>query len=132
MPPRSGSILAVASFLAFGALLVLFGANASELIATLGLDYEEFGRVGAMLSLGLGIGIICSGPIIDRFPRKPLYMAACAVVFAATTTLGPNSGYAALLLHTFAIGLVDETMLNIESLRMGLLVTSSMTPCAFR
>ena len=41
--PLRATILAVASFLAFGALLVLYGANASELIDTLELDYEQFG-----------------------------------------------------------------------------------------
>lgn len=115
MPPFRGSILAVASFLAFGALLVLYGANASELIETLELDYEEFGRVGAMLSLGLGVGIIIAGPLIDRLPRRPLFVAACSLVLAATTTLGPESSYAALLLHTVAIGFgagFYETVLN--------------------
>jgi len=115
VPPFRGSILAVASFLAFGALLVLYGANASELIETLELDYEEFGRVGAMLSLGLGVGIIVAGPLIDRLPRRPFFVAACSLVLAATTTLGPESSYAALLLHTVAIGFgagFYETVLN--------------------
>ena len=113
--PLRGTILAVASFLAFGALLVLYGANASELIETLGLDYEEFGRVGAMLSLGLGVGIIAAGPLVDRLPRRPLFLAACGLVLVATTTLGPDSSYGALLAHTVAIGFgagFYETVLN--------------------
>lgn len=115
MPPLRGTILAVASFLAFGALLVLYGANASELIETLELDYEQFGRVGAMLSLGLGVGIIVAGPLIDRFPRRPLFLAACSLVVVSTTTLGPGSTYGALLAHTVAIGFgagFYETVLN--------------------
>ena len=115
MPPLRGTILSIASFLAFGALLVLFGANASELIETLGLDYEEFGRVGAMLSLGLGVGIIAAGPLIDRLPRRPLYVTACSLVLVATTPLGPESSYGQLLLHTIAIGFgagFYETVLN--------------------
>lgn len=113
--PLRGMLLAVASFLAFGALLVLYGANASELIETLGLDYEEFGRVGAMLSLGLGVGIIVAGPLIDRFPRRPLFLGACGLVLVATTTLGPGTSYGALLAHTVAIGFgagFYETVLN--------------------
>ncbi|MEM9176478.1 MAG: MFS transporter, partial [Myxococcota bacterium] len=115
MPALRGTILAVASFLAFGALLVLYGANASALIETLDLDYEQFGRVGSMLSLGLGLGIMSAGPLIDRLPRRPLFIAACALVFTATTTLGPDSTYGQLLVQTVAIGFgagFYETVLN--------------------
>jgi hypothetical protein len=58
--------LAVASFLAFGALLVLYGANASEMIEALGLGYADLGLLGSCLSLGLGVGIVIAGP-----PRRP-------------------------------------------------------------
>lgn len=107
--------LAVASFLAFGALLVLYGANSSELIRQLGLDYADLGLLGSMLSLGLGVGIVVAGPISDRLPRRPLYVASCLVVLAATTTLGTATDYSALLLHTAAIGFgagFYETILN--------------------
>lgn len=109
------TVLAVASFLAFGALLVLFGANSSELIARLELDYVELGLLGSILSLGLGIGIVAAGPISDRLPRRPLYIASCFVVLAATTTLGAHTSYDALLFQTAAIGLgagFYETVLN--------------------
>lgn len=115
MPHNAGMALAVTSFLAFGALLVLFGANATELIEALGLDYGDLGLLGSMLSLGLGVGIVAAGPLIDRLPRRPLYLAACSVVMLATTTLGPETSYRALLLHTLAIGLgagFYETVLN--------------------
>lgn len=108
-------MLAVASFLAFGALLVLFGANATELIGRLELDYADLGLLGSMLSLGLGIGIVGAGPICDRLPRRPLYVAACLVVMGATLSLGAHTSYNALLLHTLGIGLgagFYETVLN--------------------
>ncbi len=107
--------LATASFLGFGALLVLFGANSSELIAALDLDYADLGLVGSMLSLGLGIGIVGAGPICDRFPRRPVYVAACLLVVGATTTLGAETSFRILLLHTLAIGVgagCYETVLN--------------------
>lgn len=113
--PLRATVLAVASFLAFGALLVLYGANASELIDTLALDYEQFGRVGAMLSLGLGFGIVVAGPLIDRLPRRPLFVAACSLVVVSTTTLDADTSYGALLAHTVAIGFgagFYETVLN--------------------
>lgn len=115
MPPIRGTTLAFASFLAFGALLVLYGANSIELLDALDLDYADLGLVGSMLSLGLGVGIVCAGPIIDRFPRRPLYVGACGLVVAACATLGPETSYAALLAHTLVIGFgagFYETVLN--------------------
>jgi FHS family glucose/mannose:H+ symporter-like MFS transporter len=107
--------LATASFLAFGTLLVLFGANATEIIVALDLDYAAFGLLGSMLSLGLGVGIVAAGPIADKFPRRPLYIASCLVVVVAATTLGPHTSYALLVVHMIAIGLgagFYETVLN--------------------
>ncbi len=108
--------LATASFLAFGTLLVLFGANATEIITDLGIDYADFGLLGSMLSLGLGVGIVIAGPIADRLPRRPLYIAACLLVIAAATTLGPHTSYLRLSLHMIAIGLgagFYETVLSV-------------------
>ena len=107
--------LAAASFLAFGALLVLFGANSGAIIEALELDYTRLGLLGSMLSLGLGIGIVAAGPIADRLPRRPLYVGSCLVVVAATLTLGPDETYLRLLLRMAAIGLgagFYETVVN--------------------
>jgi FHS family glucose/mannose:H+ symporter-like MFS transporter len=108
--------LATASFLAFGTLLVLFGANATEIMTSLDLDYADFGLLGSMLSLGIGIGIVIAGPIADRLPRRPLYMGSCVVVIAATTTLGPHTTYEGFIVHIIAMGLgagFYETVLNV-------------------
>ena len=107
--------LAVVSFLAFGALLVLFGANSTALIAHLDLDYSDLGLLGSMLSLGLGVGIIVAGPISDRLPRRPLYIISCLLVLVAATTLSADTDYRSLLLHTLVIGFgagFYETVLN--------------------
>lgn len=107
--------LSVASFLAFGALLVLFGSNGSELIKALGIGYADLGLVGSCLSLGLGVGIVLAGPLIDRLPRRPLYIAACACVLAACVSLGPHTRFDALLVHATLIGFgagFYETVLN--------------------
>jgi FHS family glucose/mannose:H+ symporter-like MFS transporter len=107
--------LATASFLAFGALLVLFGANSGAILEAMELDYAELGLLGSMLSLGLGVGIVVAGPIADRVPRRPLYVASCLVVFVATVTLGSGESYAGLLFRMTAIGLgagFYETVIN--------------------
>ncbi len=107
--------LAVASFLAFGALLVLYGANSSELIESLGLGYADLGLLGSCLSLGLGVGIVLAGPLVDRLPRRPLYVAACGCVTAACLLLGPETDFQSLLVYTVLIGFgagFYETVLN--------------------
>lgn len=107
--------LAVASFLAFGALLVLFGANASELIKALGIGYADLGLLGSCLSLGLGVGIVLAGPLVDRLPRRPLFVAACTCVLAACVSLGPETTFRGLLIQATLIGFgagCYETVLN--------------------
>ncbi|MEZ4282543.1 MAG: MFS transporter [Myxococcota bacterium] len=107
--------LALASFLAFGALLVLYGANSSELIEALGLGYADLGLLGSSLSLGLGIGIVIAGPLVDRLPRRPLFVGAGASVAAACLALGPGTEFRGLLAATIVIGFgagFYETVLN--------------------
>ena len=107
--------LAIATFLAFGTLLVLFGANATEIIASLDLDYADFGLLGSVLSIGLGTGIVAAGPASDRLSRRWLYIGSCLVVVVAATTLGPDTTYQRLIVHMIVIGLgagFYETVLN--------------------
>jgi len=107
--------LAIATFLAFGTLLVLFGANASEIITSLDLDYADFGLLGSVLSIGLGTGIVVAGPASDRLSRRWLYIGSCLVVIVAATTIGPDTTYQRLIVHMIVIGLgagFYETVLN--------------------
>jgi fucose permease len=107
--------LATASFFAFGALLVLFGANASDIIRELDLDYGNFGLVASMLSMGIGCGILCAGPAVDRLPRRPLFAISCGGVALTNFSLGPETGFTVLLVASFLIGFgagFYETLLN--------------------
>lgn len=107
--------IAVASFVAFGTLLVLFGANAAEISRALSLDYADLGLLGSMLSLGLGLGILGAGPLADRLPRRALFVSSCGVVLGATLLLGPETSYRELLVLMVAIGFgagFYETVLN--------------------
>jgi fucose permease len=107
--------LATAAFFAFGALLVLFGANASDIIRDLSLDYSDFGLVASMLSMGIGCGILCAGPLADRLPRRPLFFVSVGGVAVASFWVGPTTGYTTLLIVSFAIGFgagFYETLLN--------------------
>lgn len=81
-----GGLLAFgfATFLVFGACLVLLGASQAELARDLGLDFAATGLLGACFAFGIGAGSLGSGPLIDRFERRPLF---CAITLLAAVSL---------------------------------------------
>ena len=105
-----------AGFLLFGVLLVLVGASHADLAPSLGLDLEETGRLGASLLLGMGLGILAAGPLIDRLPRRPIFLVATLMTALALVTTSAEMGITRALAHVFFIGLgagVFETVLNV-------------------
>ncbi len=107
--------LAFAAFLLFGVMLVLVGANQAELARDLGIDLAGSGLLVSLLSVGLGVGVLGAGPIVDRLPRRPLFVAASLVAGAALLTVDRSMGIARAGLHLAAIGIglgIYETLLN--------------------
>ena len=68
--------LAHLGFLAFGTLLVVVGATQAALARGLGIGLQATGALAAAVSLGLGVGVVLAGPFVDRFARRPLFVAA--------------------------------------------------------
>ncbi len=103
--------LCFSAFFAFGAVLVLVGANQASLAAELGLDLAQSGLLASALALGLGVGVVAAGPLFDRFARRPLFVVSA--LLAAVALLGVEQGmsYARWLAHAtlagFGIGLYD-------------------------
>lgn len=98
-----------------GAALVLPGAAQPALAAALGLDLAASGLVASALSLGLGVGVVAGGPLADRLPRRPLFVAAAGLAALAGLALAAGGGFAAALAATAGIGLgmgIYETLLN--------------------
>jgi fucose permease len=107
--------LAAVAFLAFGVVLVLVGANQAELAAAYGLDLAGTGMLAAALSLGLGIGVAAAGPLVDRCPRRPLFVGAALLAAAALLAMGRQIGPwgAALALVCAGLGAgAYETLIN--------------------
>lgn len=103
-------------FLLFGVLLVLVGASHADLAPALGLDLEETGRLGASLLLGMGLGILAAGPLIDRLPRRPIFFVATLMAAVALLTTSGDMGLTRALAHMFFVGMgagVFETVLNV-------------------
>jgi YNFM family putative membrane transporter len=108
--------LAFAAFLLFGVMLVLVGANQAELARDLELDLAGSGLLVSLLSVGLGVGVLGAGPLVDRVARRPLFVAATLLAAAALLSIDRSMGLARAGLHLAAIGVglgVFETLLNV-------------------
>ncbi len=107
--------LALVAFFAFGVLLVLPGALQPAWSDAYALDLHRSGLLGSALAGGLGVGVAASGPVADRFARRPVFCAATAALGLALAGLGGAASYGALLAALAAIGLAAgcyETLLN--------------------
>jgi fucose permease len=107
--------VAMLGFGLFGAMLVLVGASQNELQAAFDLDLTETGMLGSAVVLGIGAGVLAGGPLVDRWPRRPLFFVAGALTGTGLCLLGPGQGLAAMVvllaLAGFGGGLY-ETILN--------------------
>ena len=104
-----------AAFLAFGVVLVLVGANQAELAAALHMDLASSGLLGAAVALGAGTGVTAAGPLVDRLPRRPLFVAALLVAAFALLTIHPGVGYWRAFGHLVLLGAgagFYDTLLN--------------------
>jgi fucose permease len=103
------------SFALLGAQLVVVGASQDALAAALGLDLSQTGLVGASLVLGLGIGVLAAGPLVDRFERRPLFLLAVVLSAVALCNVDSEMGFARAVVLVLLAGLgagLYETILN--------------------
>ena len=98
-------IFCFASYLCFGLVLILVGANQADLARSYALDFEHTGQLGSALALGIGIGVVGTGPLFDRLATKPLFVVALVLAAAALLSVDARAGFARLVLHLFAAGI---------------------------
>jgi fucose permease len=107
--------LAFAAFFAFGVALVIVGANQTALAGALQLDLAASGMLAASLSLGIGAGVLASGPLVDRARRGPLFVGASLGCALAAAGIGAGASFARVLACLAALGFClgfYETLLN--------------------
>jgi len=107
--------LGSAAFLLFGVVLVVLGACHDGLVRSLELDHSGFGLLGAALSAGIGFGVLAAGPLVDRYPRRPLFLASTLIVAAALGTVEAHMSLARAVAHVSLMGLgagIFDTLLN--------------------
>jgi fucose permease len=107
--------LGFAAFLLFGVMLVLVGASQAELARDLRLDLAGSSRLASFLAIGLGVGVAGAGPLVDRLPRRPLFVASALGAAAALLSVDTSMGLARASLLLAAVGIAlgaYETLLN--------------------
>ena len=92
-------------FMAFGLGLVLVGSNQAQLAEQLDIELAGSGMLTSALSLGLGVGVLAAGPLLDRYPAKPLFAASLLFTGMALVGIGHEHDYARWLLQLAAVGL---------------------------
>ncbi len=107
--------LALLAFFLFGALLVLPGALFGEFAAAFQLDLAQSGAVASALMIGIGLGVLGSGPLADRLPRRALFVVAALGCCAALGAAAFASSFTQLVLALGVLGAAAgcyETVLN--------------------
>jgi fucose permease len=108
-------VFAFVSFLAFGLVLVLVGANQAQLERDLSLSLAQSGLLSSALAIGLGVGVIGAGPLFDRFPRRPLFVGSLLLAAAALLLAERDMGFERWLAHLAVAGVgigAYDTLLN--------------------
>jgi len=102
-------------FSVFGVVLVLVGANQTDMARDLDLDLSRTGLLASALALGIGIGVVGAGPLYDRLPRRPLFALAMLLAGTALVSVGPGMGFTRWLLQLIVTGIgigAYDTLIN--------------------
>jgi len=104
-----------AAYFLFGIVLVVLGASQAEMARDLHLDLAHSGLLASALALGLGVGVVSAGPLFDRCPRRPLFVAAMLLTGAPLLTAGVELGFSRWLVLIGLAGVgagMYETLVN--------------------
>jgi MFS family permease len=93
------------AFFALGIVLVLLGVHQADMARDLALDLSASGLLGALLSLAFGVALTATGPLSDRVPRRPLFVAATALAGFALIAVDDGISHARLAAHLILLGL---------------------------
>ena len=81
----------------------------------LGLDLAQTGLLGSVVVLGIGVGVLIAGPLVDRFARRPLFLLSVLVTAISLGSVTATMGFRRAVVHALLAGLgggVYETILN--------------------
>jgi fucose permease len=111
-------VLGLTSFFTLGVILVLLGVDQAEMARDLSLNLADSGFLGAVLALGMGVGVTSAGPLMDRLPGRPLFVGACLLTSIALFSVRTDMSYARTVVHVALIGTGCggyDTVLNVAT-----------------
>lgn len=88
----------------FGLAFVVMGAVLPSLISKFGLDTSQASTVAGLLPIGILLGSVIFGPVIDRYGYKRLMIAATVVTVAGMELLAFCSSVYMARISIFVIG----------------------------
>jgi fucose permease len=89
----------------FGVAFVIMGAVLPSLIQKFGLDTAIASMLAGLLPLGVLLGSVVFGPVIDRFGYKSLIIISSIITVAGLEILAWSDGIAIIRFSIFLIGL---------------------------
>jgi fucose permease len=96
----------------FGILLVLIGANQADLSASLRIDLAQTGLLTAMLSTGLGLGILTGGKLVNHKRRRSIFLFFSAMIGISLLSVDEVMSYQRAITHIFFVGVGAGTCMT--------------------
>ncbi len=97
---------------AFGILLVLIGANQAELANSLHIDLAQTGFLTAMLSTGLGLGILTGGKLVGHRRRRAIFVVFSSLIGVSLLSVQEVMSFERAVAHIFFVGVGSGTCMT--------------------
>ncbi|TVR74828.1 MAG: MFS transporter [Marinilabiliales bacterium] len=101
---RSLFIAGCMGMLIFGIVMAVLGSVLPSVIEKYGIDMVDAGTLFLVLNLGMLIGSVIFGPLVDRYGYKGLLVMCAALVFASIEGIALAPGVNILRISLFFVG----------------------------
>ncbi len=101
---RSLFVAGCMGMLIFGIVMAVLGSVLPSVIEKFGIDKVDAGTLFLMLNLGMLIGSVIFGPLVDRYGYKGLLVMCAALVFASIEGIAFAPGINILRISLFFVG----------------------------
>ena len=93
------------AMLVFGIVMTILGSVLPSLIVKFGLDKADAGSLFPLMTVGMLIGSLFFGPVVDRYGYKIPFILSCALILAGLEVLAFENQLSIMRLAMFLVGL---------------------------